>query len=75
MRMYTWEIKGSCEYCGYLYKGTITAKDASFPVIKCPSCHRVTDNFEEADDVERLNASEGVTLDYTLSSFETAEQK
>ena len=68
--MSTWKIKGSCEYCGFAYKGTISTKEIYFPQIKCPSCHEETQNFDEAYAVDALDKEEGTDFDYKESVFE-----
>jgi hypothetical protein len=73
--MRTWKIKGSCENCGFAYKGTISAEGASFPDIKCPNCHKVTQNFDEAVEVDRFDKEEGSALDYKESVFKVGEEK
>ena len=70
-----WNIKGSCENCGFAYKGRISSNDTSFPVIKCPKCHKVTENFDEAHIVDKNDQAEGSTLKYEESVFETIEKK
>ncbi len=72
--MKTWNIKGVCENCGFAYMGTISSKDTSFPVIKCPGCHKETVNFDEAYIVDRLNKNEHSAIDYNKSVIEIVTQ-
>ena len=63
------EIKGSCENCGFAYKGTVTLNNGSFPNILCPQCKKETCNFDDASSVDHLEKTEGYKLDYTESQF------
>jgi len=72
---FTSRIKGLCENCGFAYIGTIRLKDGVFPDIKCPNCHKMTQNFDEARAVDELNKVEGNTLGYKESVFKTVESK
>ncbi len=67
------EIKGLCENCGFAYMGSVSLKDGSFVDIKCPSCHKLTYNFDAAPAVDELNKAEGRTLDYKESVFEAVQ--
>jgi hypothetical protein len=66
----TTQIKGSCEHCGFAYTGTVSLKDGAFAEIKCPNCHQVTHNFDEAVVVAELDKKEGNALDYKQSVIE-----
>ena len=68
--MNTWKIKGSCENCGFAYKGTISSKETFFPEIKCPNCHKATQNFDEEYAINHLEKVEGYALNYKESKFE-----
>lgn len=68
--MNTWNIKGSCENCGFVYKGTVSSIDSYFPRIKCPACNIETLNFDEANEVNKLDKSELAELPYKESVFE-----
>jgi len=58
-------IKGSCEHCGFAYKGIIIpGADGDFPNIKCPNCHQETHNFDEASIVDERDKVEHYDLDY-----------
>lgn len=57
-------IKGQCENCGFTYTGEVPSP---FPDIECPSCHHITNNFDSAYAVDRLNKEEGSDLEYTPS--------
>ena len=68
----TMSIKGSCESCGFAYKGTISVgKDGEFPSIKCPNCREETHNFDEAGIVDANDKVENYNLDYKESVFES----
>ena len=68
--MNTWKIKGMCEYCGFAFKGTISSDETYFPAIKCPNCHKETQNFDEDYAIDALNKVEGTHLDYKESELE-----
>jgi hypothetical protein len=69
----TMNLKGVCENCGFAYMGTVISTDGAIPEIKCPSCHKVTDNNDEAYAVDALNRAEGDTPDYKASELELAK--
>jgi hypothetical protein len=69
--MTTWNITGSCEHCGFAYKGRISSNDGAYPTIRCPNCHKETQNFGDEKSVDRLNREDGSTLSYKESQFET----
>jgi hypothetical protein len=74
--MKTADIKGSCEHCGFAYKGTISlGTDGAFPDIKCPNCHEETQNFDEDSIIDENDKTEHYNLDYKESVFETVEQE
>lgn len=70
----TYTIKGSCENCGFAYKGTIPSIEGSFAEIKCPKCGKHTQNFDEASAIDDLEKAEGYKLDYQESQFEVIKQ-
>jgi hypothetical protein len=65
-----YSIKGLCEYCGFAYCGNVECSEETFAGILCPNCHCETENFDDADSVDRLNEYEGNTFDYVPSTFE-----
>lgn len=53
-------IKGLCENCGFAYEGDVRMKEGKyFPLIKCPTCNKETQNFDNAADVEAQMKAEG----------------
>lgn len=67
----SFEIKGSCENCGFAYMGTIPADNGSFPVVFCPHCKEETQNFDEAHAMDGSDNEEGTEFEYVLSTFVT----
>jgi predicted Zn-ribbon and HTH transcriptional regulator len=59
-------IKGTCENCGYAYQGMVATP---FPETKCPCCHQVTSNFDEAKEVEENDKAEGKVVEYNEVIF------
>jgi len=65
----TFKIKGSCEHCGFAYKGEIPATNDSYEIL-CPKCHEATQNYDEADIVDKNDKAEGYEFDYAETTFE-----
>jgi hypothetical protein len=65
------EIKGSCEHCGFAFKGTL---EVPFSPIKCPRCGEQTNNFDHATEVDARDKEEHYALAYKdVEKFETIE--
>lgn len=58
-------IKGSCEHCGFAFKGEVKEMGE----LVCPNCKKVTQNFDEAYVIDGLEKAEGYKLDYQEVSF------
>ena len=71
----TWLIKGSCEHCGFAYKGRIGSDTTSYPLIKCPHCGEITYNFDDEKTVDANDKEEGYSYTYVESEFETAKDE
>lgn len=69
----TLRAKGTCENCGFAYMGTVRTPDGVIPEIKCPNCHQVTNNNDEAYAVDALDKAEGARIDYKASKLEVAK--
>ena len=65
----TFKIKGSCEHCGFAYKGEIPATNDSYEIL-CPKCHEATHNHDETDIVDKNDKAEGCEFDYAETTFE-----
>jgi hypothetical protein len=59
-----YNIKGSCEYCGYAYMGELHCRTMAFEPIACPNCGKDTMNFDEARTVDERDKDEHYGLTY-----------
>jgi len=60
----TYDIKGSCEYCGYAYMGKLHCRTMAFEPISCPTCGEETMNFDEASIIDEMDKGEHYGLTY-----------
>lgn len=71
LKKYEVEIKGSCENCGFAYKGLVETDKGVFRRIKCPSCKEETMNFDDSKAIAELDKAEGLEgIAYKQSTFE-----
>jgi len=73
--MNSWSIKGTCENCGFAYKGSIGSDKTVFPVIHCPACHEATYNFDEETTVDRNDIVEAHMVDHKETVFDVVNSK
>lgn len=55
--MKTIHIKGSCEHCGFEHEGNILETEYE---TRCPKCHELTANFDDAKSVEAIDKEEKI---------------
>lgn len=69
--MKTYEIKGTCENCGFAHQGTVAQDyiDSHEGGVVCPSCAEVTCNWDESFAVDRLDKEEGDIRTYAVSTY------
>jgi hypothetical protein len=67
----TYDIKGSCESCGYAYMGKLDHTVAES--VACPSCGKETMNFDDASIVDERDKTEHHGLTYNeVKEFKSA---
>ena len=64
------EIKGTCEWCGFAYKGSPNGDKDGFSYVTCPDCGLQSQNFDQSYVIDELDKAEGHDFDYQDSEIE-----
>lgn len=66
-------IKGQCGECGFAFEGKLKLIDGGihFPELHCPKCGKMTENFDEAADVDERNEEEETSMEFVKVRFTT----